>query len=87
MPEQHLERERIADLNDRVQHAERQPSLIETKVERLPAVWVIFRFVAIETLEIVVEVHALVDEPHHAREHRMVQQVRIVEQCERRKPH
>src|SRR6185437_724744 len=64
VPEQHLESERIADLNDCVQHAERQSALIETEVDRLPTVRVILRFVAIQTLEIVVEIDALVDEPH-----------------------
>ena len=61
--------------------------MIETEVEWFPPVWVIFRFVTIKTLEIVVEVDALVEKPHHAREHRMVQQIRIVKQRERRKPH
>ena len=87
VPEQRLERDRVAHLNHCVEHAQRQPALIETEVSRFPDVRVILGFVAIQKFEIVIEIDALVDETHDARQYRMIIKVRIVEQCQRRKPH
>lgn len=87
VPEQRLERDRVAHLNYCIKHAQRQPALIETEISRLPDVRVILGFVAIQKFEIVIEIDALVDETHDARQHRMVIKIRIVEQRQRRKPH
>ena len=80
-------RRALADAKQRIQHVEREPPLIETEVARLPCVRVILRFVAIQQFEIVVDIDAFVDEAHQSREHRMVQQIGIVKQCERRQAH
>ena len=56
----------VANLDYRVKHPEREPPLIETKIARLPRVRVILRFVAIQQLEVVTGVEALVDEPHQS---------------------
>ena len=87
VPEQRLERDRVAHLNHCVEHAQRQPALIETEVSRFPDVRVILGFVAIQKLEVVTDVDLVKNKPHEPREHGMVQQVRIVEKCERRKSH
>ena len=48
---------------------------------------VILGFVAIQEFEVVVDVDSFVDETHESREHRVVQQIRIVKECEWRESH
>ena len=73
------ERYGIAYLNHRIQHPQRQPSLIETEVAWLPGVRVILGFVAVKKLEVVNVVNLLEQETHDSSQSRMLAQISIIQ--------